>query len=106
MDVILGYAHGVGLIVNHGNMDVGVNRYMLQRRDREGNMRMITRSKYWEPTWANQLREATKLLNEQGPEALNNPHSMIGRTCGCMDCFCCAAATVYKAYTDNYSAVV
>ena len=48
-----------------------------------------------EPTYANQLWHARKLLAEKGAEAVNNPHAMIGRTCGCKDCFCCAAAEVY-----------
>ena len=49
-----------------------------------------------EPTFENQLWHARKLLAEQGREALNNPHGMIGRTCGCGTCFCCAAAQVLK----------
>ncbi len=46
------------------------------------------------PTYDNQLWHARRLLAEQGREALNNPHAMIGRTCGCKNCFCCAAADV------------
>ncbi len=46
------------------------------------------------PTYANQLTFARELLQTRGREALNNPHAMIGRTCGCQSCFCCAAAEV------------
>ncbi len=49
-----------------------------------------------EPTYENQLWHARKLLAEQGREALNNPHAMIGRSCGCGTCFCCAAAQVVR----------
>jgi hypothetical protein len=49
-----------------------------------------------EPTYENQLWHARKLFAEQGREALDNPHAMIGRTCGCGDCFCCAAAQVIE----------
>jgi hypothetical protein len=49
-----------------------------------------------EPTYENQLWHARKLAAESGLEALNNPHAMIGRTCGCGSCFCCAAAQVYR----------
>ncbi len=48
-----------------------------------------------EPTYKNQLIEARKLLAEKGKEALYNPHGMIGKTCGCKGCFCCAAYQVY-----------
>jgi hypothetical protein len=47
-----------------------------------------------EPTYANQLFHARKLMNEKGREALENPHAMTGRTCGCGACFCCAAVEV------------
>jgi hypothetical protein len=47
-----------------------------------------------EPTYANQLFQARKLLNDKGREALNNPHAMTGRMCGCGSCFCCAAVEV------------
>lgn len=46
------------------------------------------------PTYENQLWHARKLLAEKGRAALNNPHAMIGRQCGCGTCFCCAAAKV------------
>jgi hypothetical protein len=49
-----------------------------------------------EPTYENQLWHARKLLEEKGLEAVDNPHGMIGRTCGCGSCFCCAAAQVVK----------
>ena len=55
-----------------------------------------------EPTWENQIWHAERLLNEKGPEALNNPHAMIGRTCKCGTCFCCAAATVYKKHMRDF----
>ena len=51
-----------------------------------------------EPTWENQLWHARRVLADKGPEALNNPHAMIGRTCGCGTCFCCAALRIYKNY--------
>jgi hypothetical protein len=47
-----------------------------------------------EPTYNNQRYHAAVLLSERGIEALNNPHAMIGRTCGCGTCFCCAAAEI------------
>ena len=47
-----------------------------------------------EPTRNNQLYKAAALLESQGMDALTNPHAMIGRTCGCGSCFCCAALEV------------
>jgi hypothetical protein len=47
-----------------------------------------------EPTYQNQLICARRLLAEKGRDALNNPHAMIGRACGCGGCFCCAALEV------------
>jgi hypothetical protein len=47
-----------------------------------------------EPNYANQLLAAQKLLANEGPGALYNPHALIGRTCRCRDCFCCAANEV------------
>jgi hypothetical protein len=52
------------------------------------------------PTYENQLWCAAELLVNKGIEALNNPHAMIGRSCGCGDCFCCAALEVYKIAED------
>jgi Domain of unknown function (DUF3560) len=52
-----------------------------------------------EPTYENQLWHARKLLAEQGREALENPHAMTGRTCGCGECFCCAAVQVLNEAT-------
>lgn len=49
------------------------------------------------PTYSNQLWAAAELLADKGVDALNNPHAMIGRECGCSDCFCCAAAEIVKA---------
>jgi hypothetical protein len=43
------------------------------------------------PTWENQRWHARELLRLKGRAALNNPHAMIGRICGCHACFCCAA---------------
>jgi len=51
-----------------------------------------------EPTYENQLWHARKLLAEKGRGALDNPHGMTGRTCGCGSCFCCAAAEVVRMY--------
>lgn len=45
-----------------------------------------------EPTYNNQLHMAARLLEAEGLEALDNPHGMIGRSCGCGSCFTCAAA--------------
>jgi len=50
--------------------------------------------KYMPPTWGNQIIQARQLAQERGIRALDNPHGMIGRTCRCNDCFCCAAAAV------------
>jgi hypothetical protein len=50
------------------------------------------------PTWPNQLREARRILKERGREALNNPHAMIGRQCGCGSCFTCAALYVVQEH--------
>jgi hypothetical protein len=44
------------------------------------------------PTWDNQLWHARK---DSGPTALYNPHAMIGKSCGCNDCFCCAALWIH-----------
>ena len=52
------------------------------------------------PTWENQLWTAAELLVNKGPEALNTPHAMTGKICGCGDCFCCAALEVYKIAKD------
>jgi hypothetical protein len=49
-----------------------------------------------EPTYPNQLFQAAKLLADKGIEAVNNPHAMIGATCGCKGCFCCAAREVHS----------
>ena len=49
-----------------------------------------------EPTHENQLWHARKLLAEEGLAALENPHAMIGRQCGCGTCFCCAAVQVVR----------
>ena len=49
------------------------------------------------PTYKNQIWAAAELLADKGLDALNNPHAMIGRDCGCGDCFCCAAAEIVKA---------
>lgn len=49
------------------------------------------------PTYNNQLWAAAELLADKGLDALNNPHGMIGKECGCGDCFCCAAAEIVKA---------
>jgi hypothetical protein len=48
------------------------------------------------PTYKNQLIEARRLLDEKGIQAVYNPHAMIGKTCGCGTCFCCAALQVYR----------
>lgn len=49
-----------------------------------------------EPTYANQLIHARRLLAEKGMSALYNPHGATGKICGCGDCFCCAALQVYR----------
>jgi hypothetical protein len=49
-----------------------------------------------EPTYDNQLLMAAALVKEKGLEALRNPHVLIGETCGCGKCFCCAAVEIYK----------
>lgn len=54
-----------------------------------------------EPTFFNQLREARKILETQGPEALRNPHALTGAICGCKACFCCAALAVYIQATGK-----
>lgn len=46
------------------------------------------------PTWENQLWHARKVLKEKGRNALDNPNGMIGRTCKCGTCYCCAAAFI------------
>jgi hypothetical protein len=53
------------------------------------------------PTYANQLRESRKILENQGPEALRNPHALTGAICGCKACFCCAAFTTYYKATGK-----
>jgi len=49
------------------------------------------------PEYRKQIAECEKLYAEKGRKALNNPHGMIGKTCGCRDCFCCAAYHVLEA---------
>jgi hypothetical protein len=56
-----------------------------------------------EPTFANQLWHARKLAAEQGLEALRNPHALIGQSCHCGDCFCCAAWKVYRELNPSLS---
>lgn len=61
-----------------------------------------------EPTYDNQLYRAAELLVEQGLDAVNNPHAMIGRSCRCGDCFCCAAHDIYsraREVSNSISAV-
>lgn len=53
------------------------------------------------PTYANQLHEASKILEADGPEALRNPHALTGAICRCKACFCCAAFTVYYKTTGK-----
>ena len=47
----------------------------------------------------NQIVKAKELLETKGTEELRNPHALIGKTCGCFDCFCCAAWVVYEDNT-------
>lgn len=54
-----------------------------------------------EPTFANQLSEARKILETEGAEALRNPHALTGAICGCKACFCCAALSVYYQATGK-----
>lgn len=53
------------------------------------------------PTWENQMWHARKLLHERGIDALVNPHAMIGKTCGCGECFCCAAMEVSRDHPSR-----
>ena len=55
------------------------------------------------PTWQNQLWKAAELLVEKGADALKNPHAMIGQTCKCGDCFCCAALEVYNDAAKQFA---
>jgi hypothetical protein len=41
-----------------------------------------------------QRRRAVQLLNEKGRGALDDPHAMTGRKCGCGECFCCVSVQV------------
>ena len=59
---------------------------------------MTTQNDRSAPTWENQIWHARKLLQDKGREALNNPHAMIGRQCGCGECFCCAALYVLREH--------
>lgn len=45
----------------------------------------------------NQVYRAAQLLSNEGFEALRNPHALIGKSCGCGSCFCCAALEVLTA---------
>jgi len=54
-----------------------------------------------EPTYENQLWHARRILAEQGREALDNPNGMIGRTCRCGSCYCCAAAQVVREFDEE-----
>ena len=60
-------------------------------------------NRHTEPTYENQLWHARNLVAEKGIEALNNPHAMIGRTCKCGQCFCCAAAQVVREVEQENS---
>jgi len=54
-----------------------------------------------EPTYENQLWHARKLLAEEGRAALNSPHAMTGKICGCGTCFCCAALQVLREHDSK-----
>lgn len=53
------------------------------------------------PTWENQVWHAERLLADKGERALENPHAMTGRICGCGSCFCCAALYVLKKHRER-----
>lgn len=94
----------------HGDPDAGDYVYsgrlieeleeLVEEAERGDERREISMN-HDEPTYENQLFHARRLLAEKGPEALNNPHAMIGRICGCGDCFCCAALEVLEEVTNN-----
>lgn len=48
-----------------------------------------------------QITKAEAYLREHGPEALRNPHAMIGEQCGCRECFTCAAWVVWLNYYNH-----
>lgn len=47
------------------------------------------------PLYEVMLENARTIARHNGLDALNNPHAMIGRTCRCGSCFCCAALEVW-----------
>ena len=59
-----------------------------------------------EPTRENQVWHARRMLVEKGWLALYNPHALIGRDCGCGECFCCAALQVCRDDEASRTAVV
>lgn len=40
-------------------------------------------------------QEAKQILDNEGPEALYNPHIATGLECKCSNCFCCTAVKVF-----------
>lgn len=69
-------------------------------------MSNYAKERHDEPTFENQLWQARRLAQEKGIEALNNPHAMTGRICGCGSCFCCAALAVYNELTKVQGNVI
>jgi hypothetical protein len=54
--------------------------------------------------WAEQIERARALGAEQGTAGLWR-HAMVGRMCGCHDCFCCAAMQVRDEMAEDVRAL-
>lgn len=54
--------------------------------------------------WAEQIERARALGAGQGTRGLWR-HAMVGRMCGCRDCFCCAAMQVRDELAEDVRAL-
>lgn len=50
--------------------------------------------------WAEQIERARALGEREGTQGLRR-HALVGRTCGCRDCFCCAAMVQFDAMHEE-----
>jgi len=50
--------------------------------------------------WAEQIKRARALGDEQGIKGLRR-HLLVGRMCGCSECFCCAAVHVLDEMNEH-----
>lgn len=55
----------------------------------------------FDPVQPDQITKAEEYAKRHGVEALRNPHALIGRTCGCGECFTCAAWKVWLRLSQH-----